>query len=904
MLNKHDGRTDLPTGTVTFLRTDVEGSMALARTVGGRWDAINAAHIELIRAAVTAHGGVCVKTEGDAVFGVFPEAGAAVAAAVEAQRSLAAHPWPDDAPVRVRMGLHSGEAHLAGDDYGGFDVSRAARVSAVGHGGQIVLSDPTRVLVASSLPDGVMLRDLGRHALKDVPEPELLWQLVVPGLRTEFPALRTAQPTTGSLPLRMTSFLGRQQELLELSSLLAAGRLVTLTGPGGIGKTSLAVELARREAPSFPDGAWFVSLDSIAEPSQVTAVVARTLGLYDGPERPAAAALGTYLAGRSALLVLDNFEHLLDAAVDVATLLRTSPASKVIVTSRAPLRIPGEQEYPVASLALAGGEAAGADPVDGPAARRLFVERARSARPGWDAGPDIAIVDTICARLDGLPLGIELAAARVSLLPLAAIRDRLAANLPLPGSGPRDVPGRQRTLDGTIAWSYDLLTPDQQRLLRDLAVFEGGFDLEQARVVADLAGGPDRILDEILVLAEQSLVTRDLRAEAHMTGPGDGAVRFRLLKTIQAFALRQLAAEGREEAVRRRHAQAYLELAEAGVPHMLTREQAAWLDRLALVQADLRAAVLWAVHAGEVELALRLVAALWRFWQLDGHLAEGHDLAAAALAMPGAEAPTRWRLGAITAAGGIAYWRGEPDEAERLYKEQLDLAIALGDAVARADAGFNLLSASFIANRVEALKASEDVSRQFERLGDARGMARVQWGKATMLLSQGRADEAVPIFHSSMERFEALGDPMYHAMAMGSLAWVEFMRGNPAAAWPWAIRSLVEVHAMRDVSSTTITLQEARLTALDLGRVEDAAVLTGAFEGLCERFGVRPPILLEQIIEARRPRERIEEALEPGRLATLVERGRRMSLDEAVAFVLRMDDEMGKEAVSQARLPP
>ena len=375
------------------------------------------------------------------------------------------------------MGLHSGEAHLAGDDYGGFEVNRAARIAAAGHGGQIVLSEPTRLLAEAALDDGVTFRDLGRHVLRDVPMPERLFQLDIPGLRNEFPPLRTSRPVDGNLPLRMTSFLGRDRELAEVRDLLGTSRLVTLTGPGGIGKTSLAVEVARSSAEVIPDGAWFVALDVVADPAQVPAVIARTLGLFDGPDRPAADGLSRYLADRSTLLVLDNFEHLLDAAPDVSVLLRASPGTRILVTSRAPLRINGEQEYPLGPLALGG---------PNPGAAALFVERARAVRPGWDPGPDRVAVEETCKLLDGLPLGVELAAARISLLPIGAIRDRLARRMPLPGSGQRDLPARQRTLEGTIGWSYDLLEPDQQRLLRDLSVFEGGFDYEQA---AQVAGG-------------------------------------------------------------------------------------------------------------------------------------------------------------------------------------------------------------------------------------------------------------------------------------------------------------------------------------------------------------------------------------------------------------------------------
>ena len=374
MVDTEAGQRVLPTGTVTFLRTDIEGSMRLMRDAGAAWDEVNATHMGLIRRAVDDHGGVVVRTEGDAMFAVFPEARAAVSAAIAAQRALMAHEWPSGTEVRVRMGLHSGEAYLSGDDYGGFEVNRAARIAAAGHGGQIVLSDPTRALVADALPEGVGIRDLGRHALRDVPRPEHLFQLEVAGLPSEFPALRTATATIGDLPPRLTSFIGRDAELRELADLLAGRRLVTLTGPGGIGKTSLAVETARGVADRFPDAAWFVPLAEVEDPAAVRSVIARTIGLFDGPGRPAAEGLGPYLAERSALLVLDNFERLLDASGDVADLLDASPTSRILVTSRAPLRIVGEQEYPVQSM--------------GEDCPKLFAERARSIRPGWEAGAD------------------------------------------------------------------------------------------------------------------------------------------------------------------------------------------------------------------------------------------------------------------------------------------------------------------------------------------------------------------------------------------------------------------------------------------------------------------------------------------------------------------------------------
>jgi predicted ATPase/class 3 adenylate cyclase len=868
MLDGRETQADLPTGTVTFLRTDVEGSMGLAHAVGARWDQINATHLGLIRAAVNAHGGVCVRTEGDAFFGVFREAGAAVSAAVDAQRSLNAHPWPQDAPVKVRMGLHSGEAHLAGDDYGGFDVNRAARIAAAGHGGQVILSEPTRLLAEPALAGGIAARDLGRHVLRDVPAPERLFQLDIPGLRADFPPLRTSRPSAGNVPMRMTSFLGREEELGELRDLLATSRLVTLTGPGGIGKTSLAVELAREWADTVSDGAWLVALDAIQDAALVPSVIARTLGLFDGPDRPAAEGLARFVADRSLLLVIDNFEHVLDAAGEVAAILRVSAGTQIVVTSRAPLRIPGEQEYPVRPLQ-----------VRGAASSELFTQRARAVRPGWDQGSDTDVVEEICALLDGLPLGIELAAARVSLLPLRAIRDRLAARLPLPGSGPRGVPDRQRTLDGAIAWSHELLAPGEQRLLHELAIFEGGFDADQAAIVSQAD-----VLDGLGALVDHSLVARQI-------GDDVAGIRFRLLQTIRSFALDRLVAERRETELSRRHAIAYVALAEEAATHLPGPDQPRWLDRLAMDHANLRAAVRWAIDAGEVDLALRFVASLWRFWQLDGHLSEGHDLAAAALAMPGAEAPTPARLGAIAAAGGIAYWRSEAREAVRLYEEQRVLAEQLGDSAAEADAFFNLAFAKFIFADVDAgLAAVDEARRRFRELGDERGVARTVWAAGSVALQQGRPLEAIPIFEEAMSTLERIGDVWYHTMVADSLAWANFTLGNIPKASRWAVRSLVEHHALRDTATTTISMPAGAILALEAGQPEDAAVLMGAFENLCDVHGVRPPIGLEHLIAGGNLAERLSAALDAQHIAEAMDRGRRLTLDEAVAIVVRIGE--------------
>ena len=871
MVDTEPDRPALPTGTVTFLRTDVEGSMRLSRALGPGWDAVNATHLGMIRRAVEDHGGICVRTEGDAVFAAFPEARAAVSAAIEAQRILSAHGWPGDAALRVRMGLHSGEGYLAGDDYGGFEVNRAARIASAGHGGQIVLSDATRALVADALPDGVGLRDLGRHALPDVPRPEQLFQVDVAGLRTEFPALRTPATTVGDLPARMSSFIGRESDLDELVGLLGERRLITLTGPGGIGKTSLATEAARLIADRFDAGAWFVSLADVEDASAVRSVIARTIGLFDGPGRPAAEALGPYLADRAVLLVLDNFERLLDASDVVVGILDASPASRIVVTSRSPLRVVGEQEYPVQPM--------------GDACARLFLERARSVRPGWEPGPDTAAVDQVCTLLDRLPLGVELAAARVAHLPLSAIRDRLAAQMPLPGSGPRNVPDRQRTLAGAIAWSHDLLSPELQRVLHDLAVFDGGFDLEQAEQVVALPESGDDALEHLVRLVDQSLIKRDDEA-------GSVGVRFRMLATIRAFALERLRAEDRETAARRRHAIAYLALAEAAAPNLPGPDQPRWLDRLTMDHANLRAAIRWSIDAGEAELALRFVAAMWRFWQQDGRLVEGAELAEEALAMPAADQPTAARLAAVTAAGGIAYWHGRRDDSTRHYKEELRLAQMLGDVAAEADATWNLAFEPFVAGDVATANQMMRTARDmFEQVGDARSAARVEWSIVTVASGDHPGWGGLATLESLQERFERLGDTWYAFQNYMSIAWVHFSGGDVAEASRWFVRAMVGSRSLRDVTGTTIAIPLAALLALEAGRPDDAATLLGASDHLTELYGVKAPLGLQELLGVSDPRGRAAATLGAERYEEAFEIGRQLTLDQTVELIVRMQDE-------------
>jgi predicted ATPase len=559
---------------------------------------------------------------------------------------------------------------------------------------------------------------------------------------------------------------------------------------------------------------------------------------------------------------------------------------RIIATSRAPLHIGGEQEYQLGTLVAGdpGGDAAG-DAEDGPtAAARLFVDRARSVQPGWEPGAEEDVVEQICRLVDGLPLGIELAAARITLLPPAAIRDRLAARLPLPGSGPRDVPARQRTLDGTIAWSYELLEPGRRRLVRELAVFEGGFDLEQVRRVATLAPGEDA-LDALFELVDRSLIARSA-ISGHRSGLG--SVRFRMLETIRTFALRELVADGTEPETRRRHAEAMLELAETAAPHLPSADQGRWLDRLGQDHANLASALRWAVDAGQIDIAQRLSWATWRYWQLGGHLREGRALADAVIDMPGADEPSPGRMWSFAAAGGLAYWQADTPRAGQLYRAELETAGQIGHLAGQADAWYNLSATEAIGgNREEAVGFLQSARERYRELGDEIGHARTDWGVANILLLEGgREMEGVALVEAARRKYAEMGDTMYESLAAGSLAFAYQALGRPVDALRIGVEAIAMTHAIRDVATTTIGLADAAILLLEFQRNEEAATLMGAYNRLCDLHGVQPPAGIGQLIIWSRVEERAIENLSSGEHAAATRRGQAMSLDEAVAFVV------------------
>ena len=680
----------LPTGTVTLLFTDIEGSTRLLQQLGERYASTLETCRSLLLAVFLEFDGHEVDTQGDAFFVAFARASDAIAAAVAAQRGLASHSWPEGTTVRVRMGLHTGEPQLATQRYVGLDVHRAARIMSAGHGGQVLLSQTTRDLVEQALPEGVHLEDLGAYRLKDLQQPSQLFQLVIPGLSVDFPPLKTLDSYPNNLPLQPTPFLGREKEVDALQQLLLreSSRLVTLTGPGGVGKTRLGLQVAAELAEHFPDGTWFVSLAPISDPDLVIPTISQVLGLREARDQAPLEHLKSALQEKKMLLLLDNFEQVVSAAISVADMLSGCPHLKVLVTSREGLHVRAEREYPVPALLL-------------PDMKRLpdllalsqyeavalFIERAQAVKPDFQvSNTNATAVAEICVRLDGLPLAIELAAARMRLFSPQALLTRLGQRLPLLVSSARDVPARQQTLRQTIQWSYDLLTSHEQRLFRRLAVFVGGCALQAVEVVAqDVAEEQTSVLELVTSLLDKNLLRQ--------TEQEDGEPWFMMLETIREFGLEVLTTRGELEAVRHAHAAYYLQLAEVAEPALQDPLQATWYERLERELDNLRAALSYLLERGErgenIEMALRLGASLRDFWLVRRHEHDGWTFLERALERSEGVA-VAVRAKALYTAGFLAGELGNVDRGEELCQQSLALYRESGDVAGVGNALLNL----------------------------------------------------------------------------------------------------------------------------------------------------------------------------------------------------------------------
>ena len=863
--------------TITFLFTDIEGSTRLLDELGrDRYAEILGRHHRVLREVITDVGGKELGTEGDAVFAGFSSALDAITATAAAQRALAAESWPAGRELRVRMGLHTGEATFDGNRYVGIAIHRAARISAVAHGGQVLVSEASASLVADEeLPDAVALRDLGEHRLKDLSEPQRLFQLLIGGLPSEFPPLKTLENRPTNLPVQSTALVGREHELRELDALLGRDnlRLVTLTGPGGTGKTRLALQLAAELIERFPEGVFFVALARISDPDLLLATIAHTLGVREQGGAPLLQTLSTHLHEKRVLLLLDNFEQIVEAAPAVASLLASARWLKVVTTSRAPLHLSGEQIYDVPPLALPDvGRLPNLEALTRCAAVALFIERARAAKADFAVTNENApAIAAICVGLDGLPLALELAAARIRALPPRTLLSRLDHRLKLLTGGAHDLEERQRTLRATIEWSYDLLSDPEKELFARLGVFAAGCRVEAAEAVSEPEDSGEDVLDGLNSLVEKSL----LRQKEDL----DGEPRYWMLETIRDFAYEQVDESAEADAVRRRHGEFFLRLSEEAAGELEAGEhQSAWLTLLEGEHGNLRVALdFW---RREPDSQLAMAAALYPLWWLHGHWREGRRWLDEALAASDQASPQR--LKALLGAYYLAYVFGDTERARALLEEKLALA---------------------------------------RRLEDREGIAAALHGYANLAIDEGDHERFVALEEESLRFCEGERHAIY---ALSGLAWEAFIHDDYANACAlfqrsiavarkcgvhtdaaMTLASLATVMAFkRDISSALTLLEESVVLSRKFGATalvknclpgfaalrsaqrdaEGAVRLLSASEALREEMGSPGGPVAQEI------RKRILEAaqgeLDEDRIASAFEAGRSLTLDEALAEAL------------------
>lgn len=745
-------RTTSATGTVTFLFTDIEGSTA-------RWErdpeAMRTAlvrHDALLRATVTAHGGRVFKMVGDACCAAFARAEGAVAAAAAVQRAVADEDWGTIGPIWVRVAVHTGQVEERDNDYFGPALNRVARLLAAGHGGQILLSQATHELARKELPAEAVILDHGRHGLKDLIEPEQIFELCLPGLNHDFPPLQTLDARQTNLPVQPNELIGRAVELTDLRMLLRRSdvRLLTLTGAGGTGKTRLALQLGAECLDEYRDGVFFVALASVTDPTLVPASIAQALALRESGSQPLEDLVREHLRDRELLLIVDNLEQLLPAAPFLSGLLAGAAGLTLLATSRAPLHLVGEQEYAVPPLALPPTEFRDADALREFESVALFVARARAVDSSFTLTEEnAAAVAEICVRLDGLPLAIELASARVKLLPPAALLDRLERKLTMLTGGPRDAPERQRTLRRTIEWSHDLLHEPERIVFARLAVFVGGWTLEAAEeVCGDELDGD--VLDLLASLLDKSLIR-----------PG---ARSFMLATIREFALERLHELEERDELERRHAEYYLRLATTAEPGLTGDEQGRWLAMLSTEGGNLRAALTWAL-AHDPPLALSLAGALWRFWDTRGELTEGRAFLERALATESFDPAARAK--SLVGAANLTYLQGELERADELAAES---------------------------------------ARAYEQMGDAAGMSTALNLMGACAAQRGRYDEATKLLERSLDATRMLGDDLGTSAVVANLGLLAVLTGDLERARLYLEESLVLVRRIGNPKRIATTL--------------------------------------------------------------------------------------------------
>ena len=839
---------ELPTGHVTFVFTDIEGSTAMLQRLGrDTFLAVLEDHNRLIREAFAL--GVEVRTEGDAFFYAFSSPADAVSAALVAQRALALHSWPHGGNVKVRMGMHSGEGSLGGGDYVGLDVHRAARVAAAGHGGQVLMTSATHTAAGA-----VEVLDLGQHAFKDVVDPEHVFQAVGSGPRVDFPPIRSLNVRSNNLPAQASEFIGRTGDVAAVADLLTTSRAVTITGPGGTGKTRLAVQVASRVLSRYTDGVTYVPLESLRDHQLVISVLAAALEVEVKESTPMEA-VSEALTDRTALLVLDNFEHVLEAAGPIARILQQAPGIHVLATSQALLRIRGEHAYPLAPM----------DPGDAVA---LFVARAKAAEPSFEPSEsDHRDIASLVERLEGMPLATELAAARIRLFGVQGLLDRVSAHFEFSDTS-SDMPDRHRTTRAAIAWSYDLLDEQERHALRLLSVFDGGFTLDAAEAVVGA-----RALDLVASLLDKSLITSNVLL---------GEARFSMLESIRRFADEQLETGEASEAGDR-HGHYFADLGVRVRPLLEGKAQQVWLGRIEAEHDNLRAVVRRSIERSDPEWALLAVGSTWRYFHRRGHNTEARQWLETLLALPGGG--NRARAQATDALAAMEYWRGKLDDAMDLYRSSLALFEELGDGERVGDALFALSAAANFTGDFD-LGHEYGLRSQaaYEQAGISSGVRKVKASEAYRIWRSGDLENGLIAWEEARDLFAKAGNVSEELQTEMGISAIRFEMGDTQGAFAGALSALERMWEIKDVPGSIALLAYAG-SILTEPEPDGALRLGAAAIALRTRSGgaLRPGDYGFQTAQ-----EILEPTIETTRYAVAVAAGEAFTLDDAVAEALTL----------------
>jgi predicted ATPase/class 3 adenylate cyclase len=900
-----------PTGTVTFLFTDIQGSTQLWQQYAAVMPQALGRHHAILRQAVEDHGGYVFQIIGDAFCAAFHTAQDGLRAAIEAQRRLRDEPWGETGPIRVRMALHSGAAEVRPDDYtsgeyvSGLTLSRAARLLSAGHGGQVLLSQATAELLAYDLPEGTGLRDLGEHRLKDLQRPEHIYQAATGDLILDFPPLKTVDAFPNNLPVQLTSFIGREKEIAEIKSLLAplednqgtmviapAARLVTLAGTGGAGKSRLSLQVGFDLLDVYQAGVWLVDLAPLSDPELVPQAVASIIGVVERPGQSLTTSIAGHLHSQSLLLILDNCEHLVEACARLAAeLLRACPRLSILTTSREALGIPSEMVYNVPSLILPDTPdiTIQLEALERNESIQLFVERAEAVQPRFrlNAGNAKAIVQ-ICRRLDGIPLAIEMAAARMKMLSAEQIAARLDARFRLLTDGGRLAPARQQTLHALIDWSYNLLLEPERILMGRLSVFAGSWSLESAEEVCagDSPVDPSMtsrlmgmtsldVLELLGQLVNKSLVVVDFDPS--------GETRYHFLETIRQYAREKLVEAGELETFLDRHLQYFLKVAKIAERYLESAEQEIWMNRLDRDYDNLRAALRWSIDGARVEAGLGLAEALKIFWSTRGYFSEGREWLESLLAL--SDNPTLEKALALDQAGFLARYQCDFSNASALIGESLDIWRQLGYSKGLADSLANLGYVTLYQGDLDKAFELYNESLQINRsLGNQQGLADTLSHLGEIAFHRKDFEHAYSLHAESLSIWRNLGDKSGISHALNRLASVAIETARPDEAYKLALESLGIARDLKYSEGIAWALELFAIHAASDGQWKQAVCLEAIYSRYRQRMGT--PLTPAQ-------RDLLSGWLAPARNALSKESfeqaqaaGMRIPVEQAVASIL------------------